>query len=1028
VIKQQKLILGIGVAVTTMFAAVPYAQSASAVHYVGRSDGTFTQSEQIQAAAPPEVQASTRGPWVGGVVAFAETEPLRVLAARAAERAVKQGKPEEGEELYERWNPDTVTPIVPGAGAGGATTPFVDPMLKFNSPFAPLAMPGPSLTFEGMNAADRVTVFGNLVMPPDTQGDVGPNHYVSMVNGPVGIYNKATGTLAMPPFKLSSLFTGLTGGAATACATNDNGDPVVLYDTIADRWIITQFGIAVSTATPPWFECIAVSKTADPTGAYYTYAFQTPDAGGFPDYPHLGVWPDAYYMTTHQNGFLPPPGAAGRGTGFFAFDRAKLLIGDPTATYVYFDRPTAGEGGILPTHLNGILPPAVGTPQILIRYIADEFGAGFIDGVRPYQFVPNFATPASSTLTVLTDVAVAPFDARQPANRADIEQPAPALAANNLDSLNDRTMYHISYRNLGTMAAPVNSYTMTWGVNVSGAAAGTLVPTTFTSGIRWTELRRDQGTGAITVRDQGTHANALTAGANGINYWMPHINQDNQGNIAVGFSASGIGDGGANPAVFPSIRWAGRTGSSPTGTLNEGEATMFAGDGTQDINNSRWGDYSSMSVDPTDDCTFYYHQEYRIAANSGTTNNNPFRWSTRVGRFQFPTCTATPRGTATVTVTSCGPGTPVAEALVTATGGFATSTNASGVAVITMPPGSYDFSASRPLASSGAPVPATITNGANTNVNLCLTGQPQINSTTGSLVSESFAPPNGAIDPGETVTVSLCVTNTGLANTVALTGTLAATGGVTSPGAPTNLGVVVAGGPAVCGNFTFVADPAMTCGAPVTPTVAYADGASSFGNKVYAPFITGVVSGTSTQTFSYTGPPVSVPDNTAAGVNISLPVSGAGAQVTDLNFRFDTGSGTCNATLGNVEAAMDHTFIGDLVFKLTAPDGTTSVVPMSGRGGTRENICATLLDDDGGFPSLSTVSNTTGQFLSGNFAPDNPLSGFDGKVPNGAWTLNVADIANVDTGSMRRFSLVITSESRTCAGAVSDAIFSNGFE
>ncbi|MFZ1452694.1 MAG: M36 family metallopeptidase, partial [Ferruginibacter sp.] len=183
-------------------------------------------------------------------------------------------------------------------------------------------------------------------------------------------------------------------------------------------------------------------------------------------------------------------------------------------------------------------------------------------------------------------------------------------------------------------------------------------------------------------------------------------------------------------------------------------------------------------------------------------------------------------------------------------------------------------------------------------------------------------------------------------------------------------------------------------------------------------------------TFSYTGPAVAVPDNTPAGVNIPLTVSGAGT-ITDLNFRFDAApASTCDATPGNVNAAMDHTFIGDLIFTLTSPGGTTVTI-VNQRGGTRENICTTLLDDDGAFPSLGTVTSASGQFLSGNFAPDNPLSAFDGQNANGVWTLNVSDNAIIDNGSMRRFSLIITSANPTvntvpnqsvCAGSPTTAV------
>jgi subtilisin-like proprotein convertase family protein len=963
------------------------------------------------AATPREVLETSLLPYQGRAVAFAVTPPARELPIERAPAILD--KFPNFVETYERENDDTINEIVPGAGAGGALTPFRDPLLANNRPFAPLAMPGPLLNFDGPSSDDRAALFGNRVMPPDTQGDVGLDHYVSMVNGPVAIYNKTTGVLSVPRFKLSALFASLPAG--NLCRVNDNGDPIVLYDTLAQRWMISQFALA-SSSTPPWFECIAVSQTPDPTGAWFVWAFQTPDNGGFPDYPKIGIWRDAYYMTTHQNGFLAPPSAAGRGTGFFAFDRARLLAGDPAATFIYFDRPTAGEGGILPSDIDGINPPPVGVPQTLIRYTADEFGGTFTDAVLPYEFRPDFASPAASTLTVLAPVPVAAFDARQPSGRADIEQPAPALATQNLDSLNDRAMFRVSYRNLGTQAAPVNSYTMNWGVNVSGAPAGTLVATTFTSGVRWVELRRD-GAGAITVRDQGTHAAADVNGATGVNFWMPHIAQDVQGNIALGYSEAGTGRNA-------SLAWAGRTGAAATGTLNEGSAVVHSGTGVQLATNSRWGDYSSMSIDPVDDCTFFYHNEYRLLANDNISTG--FAWNTRIASFKYPTCTAGPRGTLNVTVTSCATSTPIPGALVSATGGYAATTNASGVANFPAVPGTYSVSASLPN-TNGTPGSATVTDATTTNVGLCLNGVPVVIAGTAALVAESILPPNGAMDPGEIVTVDIPVTNTGLANSTNLIGTLAATGGVTSPGAPQSFGVVTVAGPAVTRPFTFTVDPALTCGGTVTLSIAFADGANNFGTRTFV-FRTGVVTGSSTQTTSYTEPAVAVPDNVAAGVNLTLPVSGAGGAITDVDFRFDAAAGgTCDATVGNVNAAMDHTFIGDLVFKLTAPGGT-AVTVVNSRGGTRENICTTVLDDDGGFPALSTVSSTTGQFLSGNFAPDAALSAFDGGNANGNWVLNVADIAGADTGFMRRFSLLVTSESRTCAAGVVDAVFANGFE
>ncbi len=274
------------------------------------------------------------------------------------------------------------------------------------------------------------------------------------------------------------------------------------------------------------------------------------------------------------------------------------------------------------------------------------------------------------------------------------------------------------------------------------------------------------------------------------------------------------------------------------------------------------------------------------------------------------------------------------------------------------------------------------------------------------LVSESFLPANGVIDPGETVTVSLGVVNMGNGDTVNDIGTLQATGGVIGPSAAQNYGVVVAAGAPVSRNFTFTASPALTCGASINATVAHADGATNVGTVQYK-LATG--SPGVTTTTSYSGPPVAIPDNNSAGVNIVLPVSGVVGSISDLNFRLDSLAG-CNNTSGIANASVTHTFVSDLVFTLTSPAGTKITV-LANRGDAGVNFCTILLDDDGGFASASSIPTAGG--AAGSFAPDNPLSAFDGENANGNWTLNVADVGPADTGTVNRFSLIITGS--TCA-------------
>ncbi|MGI8786581.1 MAG: carboxypeptidase-like regulatory domain-containing protein [Pyrinomonadaceae bacterium] len=591
--------------------------------------------------------------------------------------------------------------IVPGAGLGDEL--FEDPLAeksRIDLPNSPQAMPGPILTFDGILSANIITTFGTTSMPPDTVGDVGPNNYVQATNiGVFRVFDK-TGTALTATARISTLFAGLAVG--NPCRTFDNGDPVVNYDPMADRWLISQFVVRGAT----YGQCIAVSQTGDPTGAWYAYFFADPN-NYFPDYPHWGVWTDGYYLATHE---FNHAGSAYVEAGFFAFNRDKMLVGDPTANFIYFAR--AATFGHLPTDIDGYMPPAAGTPEMFFEYNSTAFGG--TDSLLGYEFVPNYTTPASSTLTAKPALPVAAFDPRQPSGRNVIEQPSPALATQYVDTISDRNMFRIAYRNLGTIAVPINSYVTSWTVNVSGV--NPITSATHQAAIRWEELRRSNA-GAMSVFDQGTHAPDPASGI-GRNRWMSSIAQDNNGNIAIGFSRSGLG-----AADFPDIVWAGRTGGQvAAGTLNEGEATMFASTGVQQIANGRWGDYSTMTVDPTDDCTFWYSTIYRDSVNNGTGSSNGFKWSTSIGNFKFPSCTAQPKGQIATNITSCATGLPIDGASVTATvGNFFRLTNAGGTLVsnIIAAPDTYNVSISKSGYTMGMTT-ATVTDGGTTTVTLCL--------------------------------------------------------------------------------------------------------------------------------------------------------------------------------------------------------------------------------------------------------------------------------------------------------------------
>ena len=458
--------------------------------------------------------------------------------------------------------------------------PVEDPVVQRY--FGPLTMVTPTLTFEGISSSTS----GCGCLPPDTNGDVGPNHYVQTVNTAFQIWNKSGSALTSAQ-SISTLFTGFGG----VCEFTDDGDPIALYDSIADRWFINQF-----TSNPPYSQCTAVSKTGDPTGAYWRYQFTTSNTD-FYDYQKYGVWPDGYYMTANVFG---PSGGFSR-PSMIAFDRAKMLAGQ-TATFQEFN-PGNFYADILPSDFDGTTLPPAGSPN----YFATIAGSN--DRFRLWKFHVDWANPGSSTLTGPTNLLTAPYDPNLCGNAPCVPQQGTVRL---LDTLGDHTMYRLAYRNMGTYETLVTNHS----VDVGGDTAA----------IRWYEVRDPNANPFI--YQQGTYA------PDSLHRWMGSAAMDKDGNIAIGYSAS-------SSSTFPSIRYAGRLATDTLGVLGQGEAIMTAGGGSQTSTSGRWGDYSGMVIDPTDDCTFWFTTEYYSATSSSS-------WKTRIGKFKFPSCGApvvTPTGT-----------------------------------------------------------------------------------------------------------------------------------------------------------------------------------------------------------------------------------------------------------------------------------------------------------------------------------------------------------------------------------------------
>ncbi|WP_218081695.1 IPT/TIG domain-containing protein [Anthocerotibacter panamensis] len=601
---------------------------------VGLSLSALVSLTSIAAAAPtpPAAPQASLKPITMRAARFDVSRPLRELTPRFLPRGKGEEREVPNEPLVElnELNERQIKRL-------GRILPRPDAVLqKFLPPNA--TIPTPITNFDGVSNDDNNTLFGFRVAPPDINGDVGPNHYFQWVNLAFRIFDKA-GNLVLGPRAGSSLWSGFGG----LCETTNQGDPVVLYDPLADRWMVTQFAFTSSTA-PPFFQCIAVSTTPDPTGTYYRYAYDYGAAsaattGGtalFNDYGKFGVWPDGYYMTANQFG---PSGFAGGGV--VAFEREKMLLGLP-AQAVYFNLGTVnpGFGGILPSDVDGAAPP-LGTPNYFFEVDDDNFGidSNPVDRLSMWEFHVDWANTSNSTFGLNGQPNVLFISSL--ANPATFVRPDPATVVANtlaefnanlcnfsrncipqlnttrgLDAIADRVLFRAAYRNFGTYQSLVLSHTVN--------ATGTDTSSTGTAGVRWYELR-NTGSG-LGIFQQGTFA------PDTVNRWMGSIAQDGSGNIAAGYSAS-------NASIFPQIRYSGRVPSDPPGTFGQGEATLFAGNSNQTSTSSRWGDYSMMTLDPLDNCTFWFTSEY--AATGQTSTTAP--WRTRIGSFRFPGCSPAPQ-------------------------------------------------------------------------------------------------------------------------------------------------------------------------------------------------------------------------------------------------------------------------------------------------------------------------------------------------------------------------------------------------
>jgi hypothetical protein len=538
--------------------------------YLSRASGQPAASQYLPPAVRDLAPSSVSGPFTSTAAAFSVAGTACLPVSGPAVAQPDLPELDAGESLPANL-PSLPDPVVqpPSSGAGAGP-----------------AVPLPQSSFDGLDHNHAAPVF-----PPDTNGDVGPTDYIQTVNDNIAIFNKALG-VQLTSCSFNTLFS--AAPTSTPCDANNRGDPVALYDAQADRFIVSDFAFVDAHASP-YYECIAVSKTGDPVlGGWYLFALRADDAGHqfLADYPKMGVWPDGIYMSANMFDCTGAcSGADFKGVRAWALNRADLYSGS-TLHAVYFDTG-ADFFTLLPSNLRGPLPPA-GTPN----YFVSNDGSLFALDV--FKFHVDFTTPLSSTFSAgPTQIAIAAYN-----------QPTvvPEISANNLDSLGSRLMVQNQYRNIGGVESLWVAHT------VNNAP----------SGVRWYQLDVSGGTVATTPVQQSTYQPDSSF------RWVPSLAVDKFGNMLVGYSVS-------SASMHPDIRYAGRLVTDTLNSLSP-EATLITGGGGQTGSCGgntciRWGDYSGMTVDPVDDCTFWYTTEYYA-----TTGNN---WQTRIGSIRYPACGST---------------------------------------------------------------------------------------------------------------------------------------------------------------------------------------------------------------------------------------------------------------------------------------------------------------------------------------------------------------------------------------------------
>lgn len=447
-------------------------------------------------------------------------------------------------------------------------------------------------------------------LPSDCNGTIGPNHYMQTVNAQYAIFDR-DGNIVEGPNQMNTLFDGVAG------SDENDGDPIVIYDEQADRWLAAEFSGVNSN---PDYMMIAISETNDPTGSWYRWSWEM---NGFPDYMKFGVWKDGYYMGVNANG--------SNDDDIYVFERDKMLAGDSDPLMVAFDnpnRPNSGFHAVLPMDNDGDFAPN-GTPGQFITINDDAWGNGD-DALWVFELEVDWANTSNSTFQRTQVISVSPFDSDFGSNLDNIKQKG---TSQEVDAIPQVLMHRAQYRNFGDHQTVVCTHTVD-------------VDDTDHAGLRWYELE-NTGSG-WSIRQQGTYAPDADS------RWMASIAMNGNKDIGIGYNVS-------SSNLYPSIRYTGQSAAenaNATGNFDIVETSLKDGLKSQ-TSSDRWGDYSNMSIDPNDDNTFWYTAEYQAEEDRKGTRIASFSFAPPPLASNFSADNTNPCTDETVTFTDKSTGDPI---------------------------------------------------------------------------------------------------------------------------------------------------------------------------------------------------------------------------------------------------------------------------------------------------------------------------------------------------------------------------------